>query len=214
MAKSLVSIDPAGCAIDMPAGPSEVLIIADENANSKFVAADLLSQAEHGPDSQVILLSDCDEVLTKVESEVKKQLQLLPRKEIISASLKFSLLIKCEAIDEMIRFSNEYAPEHLIIHLDEAKKYLKEISNAGSIFLGGYSPESAGDYSSGTNHSLPTYGYANAFSGVNLLSFMKSITYQELTKDGLKLIASSVIEMAKAEKLEAHANAVRIRLNE
>ena len=213
-AKSMVSIDPDGCAIDMPAGPSEALVIADSSANSKFIVADLLSQAEHGSDSQVILLSDSEDLLTKVEKEINTQLQLLPRKEIAKASLQKSLLIKSDSIDEMLRFSNDYAPEHLIIHLENARQYLEKITNAGSIFLGGYSPESVGDYASGTNHSLPTYGYAKSFSGVNLLSFMKSVTYQELSQAGLQAIGQSVIEMASAEKLEAHANAVRLRLNE
>lgn len=212
-AKSLVSIDPDGCAIDMPAGPSEVLVIADENANPKYIAADLLSQAEHGADSQVILLSKDGELLDAVEKEIAQQLEQLPRKEITKAALKNSLLIKCESIGEMLEFSNAYAPEHLILQLDDPKSYLERIHNAGSIFLGGYSPESVGDYASGTNHSLPTYGYARSFSGVNVLSFMKSITYQELSPEGLSEIGPSVIEMAAAEKLEAHANSVRIRLN-
>lgn len=212
-AKTIVSIDPDGCAIDMPAGPSEVLVIADENANPKFVAADLLSQAEHGADSQVILLSTNDKILEEVEKEIDMQLKELPRKGIAAKALGNSLLIKCESIEEMFEYSNAYAPEHLILHLENSKSHLHRISNAGSVFLGGYSPESVGDYASGTNHSLPTYGYAKSFSGVNVLSFMKGITYQELSPEGLTEIGPSVIEMATAEKLDAHANSVRVRLN-
>jgi len=212
-AKTLVSIDPNGCSIDMPAGPSEVLVISDENSNPKFVAADLLSQAEHGADSQVILLSTDDKLLEEVEKEIEEQLKELPRKEIALAALGNSLLIKCESVEEMFEYSNAYAPEHLILQLANPKSHLHRISNAGSVFLGGYSPESVGDYASGTNHSLPTYGYAKSFSGVNVLSFMKGITYQELTPEGLNEIGPNVIEMATAEKLDAHANSVRVRLN-
>lgn len=213
-AKSLVSIDPDGCAIDMPAGPSEVLIIADGSANPKFAAADLLSQAEHGKDSQVIFIAISQKIIEEVESEVIKQLEKLLRKEIAEKALEKSLLLKCDSIGDAIRFSNDYAPEHLILQVKEAEKYLDQIENAGSIFLGNYTPESVGDYASGTNHSLPTYGYAKSFSGVNVLSFMKGITYQTLTKEGINNIGKTVISMAEAEGLTAHANAVEVRLND
>jgi len=212
-AKSLVSIDPDGCAIDLPAGPSEVLIIADESSNPKFTAADLLSQAEHGIDSQVILISPNQSVIDQVEREVYSQLKSLPRKEIAEKTLDESLLIKSDSIDEAIKFSNDYAPEHLILQLRNSEDFLHKIENAGSIFLGNYTPESVGDYASGTNHSLPTYGYAKAFSGVNVLSFMKGITYQSLTPNGLMNISKTVISMANAEGLKAHANAVEVRSN-
>lgn len=211
-AKSLVSIDPDGCAIDMPAGPSEVLIIADESANPQFTAADLLSQAEHGIDSQVILITTSNEFAYKVEEEIKIQLNKLPRKDLAEKSLSNSLLLSVNNLNEAFKFSNDYAPEHLILQIDNAKNYLKEINNAGSVFIGNYSPESVGDYASGTNHSLPTYGYAKSFSGVNLLSFMKGITYQELSEEGINNIGHTVIKMAEAEKLDAHANAVKLRL--
>ncbi|MCZ7601349.1 MAG: histidinol dehydrogenase [Melioribacteraceae bacterium] len=213
-AKSLVSIDPDGCAIDMPAGPSEVLIIADDSANSKFAAADLLSQAEHGIDSQVILISTSQKIIDEVELEVIKQLEKLPRKEIAEKALEKSLLLKCDSIENAISFSNNYAPEHLILQIENANSFLKQVQNAGSVFLGNYTPESAGDYASGTNHSLPTYGYAKTFSGVNLLSFMKGITYQSLSKEGIINIGKTVIDMANAEGLKAHANAVEVRLND
>jgi histidinol dehydrogenase len=213
-AKSLVSIDPDGCAVDMPAGPSEVLIIADDSANSKFAAADLLSQAEHGIDSQVILISTSQKIIDEVELEVIKQLEKLPRKEIAEKALEKSLLLKCDSIENAISFSNNYAPEHLILQIENANSFLKQVQNAGSVFLGNYTPESAGDYASGTNHSLPTYGYAKTFSGVNLLSFMKGITYQSLSKEGIINIGKTVIDMANAEGLKAHANAVEVRLND
>ncbi|WKZ68245.1 MAG: histidinol dehydrogenase [Melioribacteraceae bacterium] len=213
-AKSLVSIDPDGCAIDMPAGPSEVIIIADENANPKYAAADLLSQAEHGIDSQVILISTSQKIIDEVELEVIKQLEKLPRKEIAEKALEKSLLLKCDSIENAISFSNNYAPEHLILQIENANSFLKQVQNAGSVFLGNYTPESAGDYASGTNHSLPTYGFAKTFSGVNLLSFMKGITYQSLSKEGIINIGKTVIDMANAEGLKAHANAVEVRLND
>lgn len=213
-AKSLVSIDPDGCTIDMLAGPSEVLIIADESSNPKFTAADLLSQAEHGTDSQVIFISTNQDLIDSIEEEVKLQLMNLPRKKLAEKALSDGLLIKCDSLDQAINFSNEYAPEHLILQLNDAQSILKQIHNAGSVFLGNYTPESVGDYASGTNHSLPTYGYAKTFSGVNLLYFMKGITYQSLSKQGIKQIGKTVIEMAKAESLKAHANAVEVRLND
>ncbi len=213
-AKSIVSIDPDGCSIDMPAGPSEVLVIADQNTDHRFTAADLLSQAEHGKDSQVILLSCSNKFIDKVIKEINIQLLELPRKEIAEKSLKKSLFIYCDSIDEAINFSNQYAPEHLILQFKNAKKYLQKIENAGSVFLGSYSPESLGDYASGTNHSLPTYGYAKTYSGVNVLSFMKGITYQQISNNGIKKIGSTVIKLANAESLNAHAKAVEIRLDD
>jgi len=212
-AKTLVSIDPDGCAIDMPAGPSEVLVIADDSALSFFVAADLLSQAEHGEDSQVILITTSKNLAEQVLIELKNQLQLLPRKLIAEKSLSNSRIILVQNLEEAIEISNRYAPEHLILAVQNPNKLLKKIVNAGSVFIGNYSPESAGDYASGTNHSLPTYGYAKSYSGVSVESFMKSITFQKLSKDGLKKIAQTVITLTEVEKLQAHANAIKIRLN-
>lgn len=212
-AKNLVSIDPDGCAIDMPAGPSEVLIITDETSNPVFTAADLLSQAEHGDDSQVIVVSTSARVLKEVETQVELQLQKIIRKSTAEKSLRNSLLIECESLPQAINFSNNYSPEHLILQINNANEYLNKIQNAGSVFIGNYSPESVGDYASGTNHSLPTYGYAKSFSGVNVSSFMRSMTYQNLTEEGLKSISETVINMADAEGLDAHANAVKVRIN-
>jgi len=211
-AKLLASIDVEGCAIDMPAGPSEVLVIADDTANPAFVASDLLSQAEHGVDSQVILLTFSNNFATSVFVEVEKQLKDLPRKEIARQSLKNSFVLICKSLDEAISFSNNYAPEHLILHLNNAEDCKEKIVNAGSVFLGHYSPESVGDYASGTNHSLPTYGYAKSFGGVSVESFMKSITVQQLTKEGLQCIAPTVTTLAETEMLLAHKNAVTVRL--
>ena len=211
-AKTIVSMDSAGCAIDMPAGPSEVLVIADKYADAGYVAADLLSQAEHGADSQVILISTSSEFTEEVEVELKQQLARLPRKELAEKSLLKSLILISDDIDRAFEFSNKYAPEHLILQVKDAKNYLSKVRNAGSVFIGSLSPESVGDYASGTNHSLPTYGYAKSYSGVNLLSFMKGITYQELTEAGIKNIGSKVIKMAEAEQLDAHANAVKLRM--
>ncbi len=211
-AKLFVSIDPAGCAIDMPAGPSEVLVIADESANAQFIAADLLSQAEHGKDSQVVLVTTSKELAKTVETEVETQLAVLPRKEIAKQALLNSFTLLVNNLDEAIEFSNQYAPEHLILHVEENTGYTNDIINAGSVFLGSYSPESVGDYASGTNHSLPTYGYARSFGGVSVESFMKTITFQSLTKEGLQRIASTVETLAEIEELAAHKNAVSIRL--
>lgn len=202
----------SGVAIDMPAGPSEVLIIADDSANPKFVAADLLSQAEHGADSQVILLSNNEEIVEQTLHEINKQLKSLPRKEIAENALKNSRAIILKSIDDCMNFSNEYAPEHLILSIKRYTEYSRKISNAGSVFLGNYSCESAGDYASGTNHTLPTNGYARNYSGVSLDSFVKKITFQELTKDGLQNIGPAIELMAEAEQLIAHKNAVTIRL--
>lgn len=201
-----------GVAIDMPAGPSEVLVIADESCEPEFVAADLLSQAEHGADSQVILLSDNEKVVEQTLQEIKKKVKVLPRKEIAEKALKSSKAIVLKSIDECIEFSNEYAPEHLIIAVKKYANYTSKISNAGSVFLGNYSCESAGDYASGTNHTLPTNGYARNYSGVSLDSFVKKITFQELTKEGIKNIGPAIEIMAEAEQLIAHKNAVTVRL--
>jgi len=211
-AKLFVSIDPAGCAIDMPSGPSEVLVIADDEANPQFIAADLLSQAEHGKDSQVVLVTTSQNIAKNVENEVIAQLSMLPRKEITEQALQNSFTLLVNNLDEAIEFSNQYAPEHLILHVEENTGYTNDIINAGSVFLGAYSPESVGDYASGTNHSLPTYGYARSFGGVSVESFMKTITFQSLTKEGLQRIASTVETLAELEELAAHKNAVSIRL--
>lgn len=211
-AKYLVSIDSDGCAIDMPAGPSEVLVIADDSADASFVAADLLSQAEHGADSQVILITFNKNFAENVLKEIKKQIKELPRKDIVNLSLKNSRIFLVDNINQAFELCNEYAPEHLIIAIKNPDKFVNRVVNAGSVFIGNYSPESAGDYASGTNHSLPTYGYAKSFSGISVESFMKAITFQKLTKEGLKNISESIIRIAEAEQLQAHANAVKIRL--
>jgi histidinol dehydrogenase len=201
-----------GVAIDMPAGPSEVLVIADETCNPVFVAADLLSQAEHGADSQVILLSNKEKVIDATLVEISKQLEVLPRKEIAAKAIENSKAILLNDIDECIALSNFYAPEHLIIAVENAENLVSQITNAGSIFLGNYSCESVGDYASGTNHTLPTNGYARNYSGVSLDSFVKKITVQEVSKEGLQNIGPSVELMAEAEGLWAHKNAVTVRL--
>jgi histidinol dehydrogenase len=209
-AKELVQLD--GISIDMPAGPSEVLVIADGKANPEFIAADLLSQAEHGPDSQVIFLTNDQRLLDGVESEVEKQVALLPRKVIAMKALENSKLILLETIDDCIEFSNLYAPEHLIINIADAHITADGIKNAGSVFLGALSCESAGDYASGTNHTLPTNGFARNYSGVSTDSFYKKISFQEINEEGLKSIGPSIELMAEAESLYGHKNAVRIRL--
>ena len=201
-----------GVAIDMPAGPSEVLVIADETADPEFVAADLLSQAEHGPDSQVILITTDEKLSKQVNKAITSQLQLLPRKVVAERSLKNSKLVIINNIEEAIELSDLYAPEHLIIICKNANEVAQQVSTAGSVFIGNYSPESAGDYGSGTNHTLPTNGYAAMYSGVSLDSFVKKITYQELTKEGLENIGQTVMTMAAAEGLDAHKNAISIRL--
>ncbi len=205
-------IQQEGVAIDMPAGPSEVLVIADKTSNPTFVAADLLAQAEHGPDSQVILLSNNEDIINATKSELEKQLDLLPRIDIATAALKVSRAILLNSIDECIEFSNLYAPEHLILASDNGSNYIESITNAGSVFLGNYSCESAGDYASGTNHTLPTNGYARNYSGVSLDSFVKKITFQKLNKEGIKTIGPAIELMAEAEGLTAHKNAVTLRL--
>jgi histidinol dehydrogenase len=205
-------VQQQGIAIDMPAGPSEVLIIGDENAEPAFVAADLLSQAEHGPDSQVIFISTNEDVVEKVTEEIFKQLKELPRKEIAEKALQNSKLILVNNIAEAVELSNLYAPEHLILSCANAEEVSKQVFAAGSVFIGNYSPESVGDYASGTNHTLPTNGYAAMYSGVSIDSFVKKITFQQLTKEGLENISQTVMTMADAESLVAHKNAVAIRL--
>ena len=201
-----------GVAIDLPAGPSEVLVIADKNAEASFVAADLLSQAEHGEDSQVILLSDDSTIVEKTLIELDRQIEDLPRISIAKKALKNSRAIVFKNIEECIEFSNVYAPEHLILAVDNYELYIDKISNAGSVFLGKYSCESAGDYASGTNHTLPTNQFARNYSGVSLDSFIKKITFQELSYEGLKNIGRAIEIMAEMEQLIAHKNAVSIRL--
>lgn len=201
-----------GTAIDMPAGPSEVLVIADSEAVPGFCAADLLSQAEHGSDSQVVFITTDPTVFTETIDAVEKQLRELPRNEMAGKALENSLFILTNSIEEALEFSNLYAPEHLILALEVFEKYIPMIGNAGSVFLGNYSCESAGDYASGTNHTLPTNGYARNYSGVSLDSFVKKITFQHLSREGLKNIGKTIEIMAEAEGLTAHKNAVSIRL--
>jgi len=210
-AKQLIQKD--GIAIDMPAGPSEVAVYADETANPGFVAADLLSQAEHGADSQVLLVVSSASVVQSIEAEVEKQLSVLPRKEIAAKALANSKIIILTNEAEAIDLLNEYAAEHLILSCANADAMGEKIINAGSVFLGHYSPESVGDYASGTNHTLPTNGYAKAYSGVSVDSFVKKITYQKLSEAGLQNIGKTVEIMAAAEGLQAHKNAVSIRLS-
>ena len=209
-AKQQVSLHDV--AIDMPAGPSEVCVIADETANAEFVAADLLSQAEHGIDSQVFLITTSNKVIDDVQQEVSRQLDLLPRKEIAQKTLENSQLVLVSSIHEAIELSNAYAPEHLIIQTEDYEQVAQKVVNAGSVFLGKYACESAGDYASGTNHTLPTHGYATAYNGVNLDSYCRKITFQHLTAEGARIIGPAVELMAEAEQLEAHANAMRVRL--
>ncbi len=199
-------------AIDMPAGPSEVEVLADESANPSFVAADLLSQAEHGVDSQAILVTTDESLLAKVEEEVKRQLSALPRKDIAAKSLENSKLILVRDMDEAMKMTNEYAPEHLIIETRDYMAQASQVVNAGSVFLGSLTPESAGDYASGTNHTLPTNGYAKAYSGVSLDSFIRKISFQEITPTGLSKIGPAIEVMAANEQLDAHKNAVSVRL--
>lgn len=202
-----------GVAIDMPAGPSEVLVYADETAIPAFVAADLLSQAEHGVDSQVVLVSPSEDFVKKVIAEISLQLKSLPRKDIAAKALKNSCAVILEDTDTAIALINDYAPEHLILALAKEEEILDKIYNAGSVFIGNFSPEAAGDYASGTNHTLPTSGYARNYSGVSLDSFVKKITYQKITPKGLKALGPAVEIMAANEQLDAHKNAVTLRLN-
>ena len=210
-AKQLVSLKEV--AIDMPAGPSEVEVIADKNANPEFIAADFLSQAEHGPDSQAILVTTSEEIVEPVVKAVQEQLEKLPRKEITKKALLHSRIIVLKDDAEVIRFTNQYAPEHLIIQTNNYDFISDQITNAGSVFMGAYTPESAGDYASGTNHTLPTNGYARSYSGVNLDSFIKKITFQEITKEGIRNLGNTIEVMAAGEQLDAHRNAVTIRLS-
>jgi histidinol dehydrogenase len=210
-AKELVQLD--GIAIDLPAGPSEVLVIADKNAIPDFVAADLLSQAEHGADSQVVLLTDNENLAYNVEREIEKQLAVLPRKELAGKSIGNSFSVVLNSLDECMEFSNLYAPEHLIINTENFNLLAKNVVNAGSVFLGPFSCESAGDYASGTNHTLPTNGYAAAYSGVSTDSFMKKITFQEINQKGILILGPVIRAMAEAENLQAHSNAVKVRIN-
>ena len=210
-AKQMVSAQ--GTAIDMPAGPSEVMIMADDSARPDFVAADFLSQAEHGPDSQSMLVCRSQEFAEQVNAEIARQLALLPRADIATRSLANSRIVVFDDIDAMVAFANEYAAEHLIIAMDDAWAVADRITAAGSIFVGHYSPESAGDYASGTNHTLPTMGLATAYSGIGLDSFMHAITYQQLTQEGLNSLSNTIIRMAEAEGLDAHANAVKVRVD-
>lgn len=209
-AKQLVA--SSRCAIDMPAGPSEVMVLADESASATFVAADLLSQAEHGADSQAMLVCSNETIAREVEAEVLRQRTLLPRADYIDSSLSKSRLIVLSGLSQMIDFANEYAPEHLIISMKDPWTVARKITAAGSIFIGNYSPESAGDYASGTNHTLPTSGWAKSYSGVNIDSYMRKMTLQELSPEGLKALAPTIIQMANSEGLQAHAAAVSVRL--
>lgn len=209
-AKQLTSLKDV--AIDMPAGPSEVLIIADETSNPSYIAADMLSQAEHGTDSQAILVSVSEKITEAVIEQINIQLESLPRKELAEKSLEHSKIIVFKTLEEAVSFSNEYAPEHLIISTQYYTGVAQNITNAGSVFLGNHAPESAGDYASGTNHTLPTNGHAKAYSGVNLDSFVRKITFQQLTPEGLTNLSNAIILMAENEGLTAHANAVKVRL--
>jgi histidinol dehydrogenase len=211
-AKSVVSSDPDGAAIDMPAGPSEVLVIADDSASAEFVASDLLSQAEHGVDSQVVLVTTSAAFADAVEEQVGQQLQSLSRAEIARGSLEHARVVIVDDLDTAVAVSNRYAPEHLILQCRGARDLLPAISNAGSVFVGQWTPESVGDYCSGTNHVLPTYGYARSYSGLSLDQFMRGMTVQELTRDGLASLSDAVVTLAGLEGLDAHALAVTRRL--
>lgn len=211
MAKQIVSRETV--AIDMPAGPSELAVVADATSNPVFIASDLLSQAEHGPDSQVLLLSDSGDMIGRVQAELKGQLEKLPRRKIAEAALEHSKMILLKDQSEIMEMVNFYAPEHLIIVAENYEELAEMVVNAGSVFLGDYSPESAGDYASGTNHTLPTNGWAKSYSGVNMDSFCKKISYQEISKYGLFNIGNAVMRMAEAEQLQAHSNAISLRLN-
>ena len=209
-AKQQVSLHEV--AIDMPAGPSEVAVVADDTANPVFVAADLLSQAEHGVDSQSILITTSESMAEKVNAEVERQLALLPRKEMTEKSLLYSKIVVVRDLEDALKMTNEYAPEHLILAVEDYLSFGDRVVNAGSVFLGNYSCESAGDYASGTNHTLPTSGYAKAYSGVNLDSFCRKITFQELSAEGVRSIGRAVELMAEAEQLDAHKNAMTFRI--
>jgi histidinol dehydrogenase len=211
-AKTLVSGDPSGAAIDMPAGPSEVLVLADGNANPEFVASDLLSQAEHGTDSQVILVTTSAPLAAKVVTALDEQLETLSRADIAAEALRCSRILVVDSIEEAIAVSNDYAPEHLILQVAEPRSLLPQLRNAGSIFLGEWTPESVGDYCSGTNHVLPTYGFARTYSGLGVDQFMRQMTVQEVSREGLENLGDAVISLAGLEGLDAHAAAVTRRL--
>ncbi|MBB3227084.1 histidinol dehydrogenase [Luteibacter sp. Sphag1AF] len=213
-AKLQVAGDPDGAAIDMPAGPSEVLVIADAGASPVFIAADLLSQAEHGPDSQVLLVSPSASLIDRVADEVARQLAQLPRAAVAAQALASSRLIEVADLDQAVQVSNRYAPEHLIIQTADPRALLTSVTSAGSVFLGAWTPESVGDYCSGSNHVLPTYGYARSYSGVSVASYQKQITVQELSEEGLRNIGPCAATLAAAERLEAHRRAVTLRLAE
>ena len=214
MAKQLVAQQATGVAIDMPAGPSEVLVIADEGANPTFVAADLLSQAEHGEDSQVVLVSNCETLINETKREIDAQLSTLSRKAIAQKALLNSPFILVDSIESAIKVSNQYGPEHLIVQTRNAADIVDKFYNVGSMFVGDYTPESAGDYASGTNHVLPTYGYSQVYSALNLMDFFRTYTVQTISQSGLAQLANSILPLAEAEGLDAHANAVSIRLQE
>ncbi|MDB4497955.1 histidinol dehydrogenase [Gammaproteobacteria bacterium] len=213
-AKTIVSADPAGAALDMPAGPSEVMVVADDNAAVRAVALDLLSQAEHGPDSQVILVTTSEQLSKAVDAAIGVALETLPRRAIIEQALSYSVSILVDSISEAIDVANTYAPEHLIIQVDAPRDYLERVQNAGSVFLGPWTPESVGDYCSGTNHVLPTYGYARSYSGLSLAAFQKQVSVQELTYAGLKTLEPTVTTLAGLEGLDAHAQAVLVRIED
>jgi histidinol dehydrogenase len=212
-AKQIVAADPAGAAIDLPAGPSEVLVIADDSADPRFVAADLLAQAEHDALAQVILVTPAIAVAQAVATELQKQAGTLSRRDIVAQSLSRGRCLVVESLEAAVAVSNEYAPEHLIIHTREPRALLDAVTCAGSVFLGAWSPESMGDYCSGTNHVLPTFGYARSYSGVSVLDYQKRITVQELTADGLRALGPTAITLAELEGLDAHGNAVTVRLD-
>lgn len=212
MAKQLVAQTIPGMAIDMPAGPSEVLVIADERANPEFIAADLLSQAEHGADSQVILLCNSERIIEKTQQALTEQLAKLSRKDTAEQALANSSLILVDSVEQAFAVSAQYGPEHLILQLADAQPYLSLVKNAGSVFVGDYTPESAGDYASGTNHVLPTYGYSATYSSLNLLDFFRTYTVQTISKNGLRELSKAILPLAAAEGLDAHANTVSIRL--
>jgi len=203
-----------GVSIDMPAGPSELLVYADSSAIPSFVAADLLSQAEHGIDSQVVLIATAEKMVKDIFNEIESQLVVLPRKDIAKEALKNSKFVVITDTNKAFDLINHYAPEHLIIASDTPEQYVDLIINAGSVFLGNYCPESAGDYASGTNHTLPTNGWAKNYSGVNIDAFYKKVTFQSITKEGIENLGQTIITMAEGEALQAHANAVKVRLNQ
>lgn len=211
-AKLLCANDPAGAALDLPAGPSEVLVIADDSARAEFVAADLLAQAEHSSDAQVVLVTTSETLAREVTIELERQMQRLGREDTLRASIDHSRLFLVDTLEEAFEVSNAYAPEHLIVQVRDARRWLDRVRNAGSVFLGFWTPETMGDYCSGTNHVLPTYGFARAYSGLSLMDFMKRITVQELTAAGLQDLGPTAVDIAQLEGLDAHANAVQVRL--